>query len=194
MMSFKEILDMVYHLDSHSIELMQNETVLIHYNKEDNLVTQGHRCNSIFFNADGICRAYCHMDGREDTRWFATAGDVFTSMSAWHNNQPAFFSIGAVTPVSCYVMDFQAMRKLLDCDVRIREWAIKLLAESLYVLEKRYTIIGCGSARERYEALIKGRPMEIINSIPLKYIASYLKITQETLSRARRIMTAHTAK
>lgn len=187
MLSFKEILDIVHHLDSHSIDLMQREAVLIHFEKEQNLVTQGHRCNLIFFNADGICRSFCQMDdGREDTRWFATAGDVFTSMAAWHNNQPAFFSIGAVTPVSCYVMDFQAMRRLLDCDGGIREWAIKLLSESLYVLEKRHTIIGCGSARERYKALIKGRPREVINSIPLKYIASYLKITQETLSRARR--------
>ncbi|MDE5645082.1 MAG: Crp/Fnr family transcriptional regulator [Muribaculaceae bacterium] len=185
MMQLGEILDSVYKLAPASIEKMEAEATLRHYAKGDRLVVQDRPCRSVFFAADGLCRSLHEQDGREDTRWFATPGDVFTSVSAWHNDEPAIFSIEAITPLSCYVISFQAMRRLLAEDEGIRQWTLRLLSESLYVLEKRYTIIGRGSARERYEALLQGRPKEMINLIPLKYIASYLKITQETLSRIR---------
>lgn len=185
MMSLAQILGGVHHLAPASVALMEAEVSLMHFQKGERLVEQDHPCHRVFFNADGLCRSLHEQDGREDTRWFATPGDVFTSVAAWHNNEPAIFSIEAITPLSCYVISFSAMRRLLEADNDIRRWAIRLLAESLYVLEKRYTIIGRGSARDRYEALLKGRPVEMINMIPLKYIASYLKITQETLSRVR---------
>ena len=185
MMPLSQIIDGVHHIAPASIALMEAEATISHFAKGERLVEQGHPCHHIFFAAEGLCRSLHEQDGREDTRWFATPGDVFTSVCAWHNNEAAIFSIEAITPLSCYVIDFTSMRRLLAADEGIRQWAMRLLAESLYVLEKRYTIIGRGSARERYEALIKGRPKEMINLIPLKYIASYLKITQETLSRVR---------
>ena len=46
-------------------------------------------------------------------------------------------------------------------------------------------IIGTGSAASRYAALMRGRPQEMIRQIPLKYIAQYLDMSQETLSRVR---------
>lgn len=88
--------------------------------------------------------------------------------------------------MTVYEISFEDMKAMLGEHIELRDWEVKVLIEQLYVLEKRYVILGTGDARSRYEALLNGRPQEILNAIPLKYIAQYLNITQETLSRVRK--------
>ena len=58
----------------------------------------------------------------------------------------------------------------------------------LYMLEKRTTLTSIGDAYTRYQQYISVRGKNIIAQIPLKYIAQYLNISQETLSRIRNRM------
>jgi hypothetical protein len=66
------------------------------------------------------------------------------------------------------------------------EWVSYLLIDGLYVFERRYTFLGRGDALTRYTNFMKMRPKWMVNCIPLKYIASYLGITPQTLSNIRR--------
>lgn len=186
MLSIHDIVCAVYDVPARVSGLMAAKARVCTFNKGERLVEQGRRCNDIFFLAEGICRSLYEDDGKEDTRWFATEGDVITSLTAIHRREPAVFSIEAITPVKCYAISYADMENLLEREDDIKKWALEIYAESLYVLERRYIIIGTGDARSRYEALLKGRPQEMLNCIPLKYIAQYLKITQETLSRVRK--------
>ena len=186
MLSFHDIVCAVLQVPARVSGLMAGKARICAFGKGERLVEQGCRCNDIFFLAEGICRSLYEEDGKEDTRWFATEGDVVTSLTAIHRREPAIFSIEAITPVKCYAIGYSDMEELLEREDDIKRWALEIFAESLYVLERRYVIIGTGDARSLYEALLKGRPQEMLNCIPLKYIAQYLKITQETLSRVRK--------
>lgn len=186
-MSLLDILRVVHPVPEEIADELENVATLRRHPRRSRLVSQDSRCSSVFFIAEGLCRGLYEKEDKEDTRWFASQGDVVTSITAWHTGAPAIFSIEAITEIAVYEIRFEEMKSLLAKHSELRDWGVKVLIEQLHVLEKRYVILGTGDARSRYEALLNGRPQEILNAIPLKYIAQYLNITQETLSRVRKI-------
>lgn len=184
--SLHEILGEVHNVPAEISARLSDMAEKKHYGRRHRLVQQGSRCNKVFFVSDGLLRGLYEDGDMTDTRWFAGKGDVLSSVTAYYTGQPALFSIEAITDVDIYEISFSDIKREIDCTPELKEWLVKLLLEQLYVLERRYVIIGTGDARSRYEALLNARPLEILNQIPLKYIAQYLKITQETLSRVRR--------
>ena len=68
----------------------------------------------------------------------------------------------------------------------LANWGRIVAFEEIYALERRYTYVGTGDAYSRFKSFIEMRSMDVIRQIPLKYIASYLGITPQTLSRMRR--------
>ena len=79
------------------------------------------------------------------------------------------------------------LERLTSTHIELANCVIKLAFTELYTLERRYSYVGTGDAYSRYKAFMQMRPQEDIQNIPLKYIASYLGITPQTLSRMRRI-------
>ncbi len=83
-------------------------------------------------------------------------------------------------------MDYDTKQKLFDL---VPEWdrlARRITEEHYSAKEKRVNVLAGLSAKEKYEDLLKYGNPEIIRNIPLQYIASYLGITPETLSRIRK--------
>ena len=185
-MTLKEILRQVYPVSDKCADRLSAYARKCRFARRQRLVQQGEPCKYVYFVTEGLCRALYEQEDKEDTRWFASEGDVLTSVTAWHTGEQALFSIEAITPVECWSVPFEDMRELINTDREICAWAFRILMEQLYVLERRYIIIGTGDATSRYAALMRGRLQEMMNSIPLKYIAQYLNITQETLSRVRK--------
>lgn len=152
--------------------------------KKAYLVEQGSKTDSIFFIIDGLFRGVYFRDDQEETLLFATAGDPFTSIHSMANNEPAAFSWQALEDSLVLAIDFSDFKRLLNERNDLHWWWSNALLDQLYVLERRYIWIGNTNAMQRYETLIKIRP-GIIHKIPVKYIAQYLNIKPETLSRIR---------
>lgn len=150
------------------------------------LVQQGEISHETFFIQEGVCRNYNLIDGKEKTRWFALDGDIVASMFSFAHNEPAVASIEALTAMDLLVADTQDIRKLIRSSHEWSLWTSEYLIDGLYVLERRYTFLGHGDAYTRYENLQRMRSFELLNQIPLQYLASYLNITPQTLSRVRR--------
>mgnify|MGYP002605541981 FL=1 len=185
MMTFAEILREVYPVSDEAAFRLARHATMQSYARKERMVNQGKPCSYVFFIASGLCRCVYEGEDKEDTRWFASPGDVLTSVTSYHTGEPAIFSIEAITPVECYAIPYTVIRAFVTEDSEIHAWVFKLLLEQLYVLERRYVIIGTGSAISRYAAFMRGRPREMIRQIPLKFIAQYLDMSQETLSRVR---------
>lgn len=157
------------------------------FKKKQILVEQGRMCQEVYFTREGIVRCYYTDGDHEDTRWFGTAGDVFTSMASFYAGLPAFFSIQAVTDLEVYAAPITKIREMVRFNFDFKDWAYQLLIGQLFALEKRYTYVGPGDAYQRYAAFQHLRPVSVTRDIPLKYIAQYLKITPQSLSRLRRL-------
>lgn len=130
-------------------------------------------------------RGYYFLDGKEVTHWFAFEKDFVTSFHSFITRERSVENIQALQGSVVWSISRDDLDSLLDRFPEI-ERVLRLAYENYYLrLEGRYVNAQFTSAKDRYEALLKDAP-HIIEKVPLGQIASYLNITQETLSRIRK--------
>lgn len=157
----------------------------VNFKKGDYLVHAGETNSSYYLIEEGIWRGYILRDGEELSVWFATTGETVFSSWGYMANRPSPIYIVAMTDSTLYRMSKQQMDKFLNSSIESANLGRKLVEQDFLVAEER--IVAAGSitqAKERYLDLLKRDP-HLLHHVPLKYIASYLFITPQSLSRIR---------
>ncbi len=165
--------------------ILRETSQLQFLNKGDYLLHQGDICRKIAFIYEGILRV-CYFDGENEfTGYFLKEAQFATHLESFHERVPSDKSIQAVTDCTLLVLTRPQMQKL---EQLIPQWkwlvakvSEKLLSEKLY---NRSPLVN-QDARTRYENFLKEQG-DIALRVPLTYIASYLGITVQSLSRLRR--------
>lgn len=148
------------------------------------LITEGKVCNHIYFLEKGCLRGFYNLDGKEITHWFAFENDFVTSFHSFITRKPCIENIQLIEDSILWCIAYDDLQILYNEHPDIERFG-RLTNEHYYVmLEDRFVRNHFKEARERYENLASHAP-HIIQRVPLGYIASYLGITQETLSRIR---------
>ena len=185
-MDLKKALRMVHPISDDAIEELKALLVPFNVEKGGQLIAQGVVARDLFIILEGSLRCYTLVDGIEYTRWFATPGDVVTSMFSYCHNLPASSTIAALSNAHGYSIRIEDVKRLISTNSEWAQWSIKYIMEGLFILERRQTLLGYGDAQSRYLNFLRARSVETVNNIPLQYIASYLGMTPQTLSRVRR--------
>lgn len=156
------------------------------FSKGDLLQAQDTICRHIYFVRSGIIRVY-HIDenGKEITTRFTFPGQVITSYYSTISGEPTNENIQAISEGTAYLISYEEIQRLFDQFREIERLARLILEDYFIKSEGRIIDLQTLSAQERYDKLVKLHP-EILQKVPLGYIASYLGITQETLSRIRK--------
>lgn len=158
-----------------------NELVLP---KNEYLLTNGMTCRQLYFLQQGAVRGCYDVDGKEITHWFAFENDFVTSFHSFITGEPAVESIQALEGCILWCISKEDLNKLFHYFREI-ESAVRIAYEKYYIrLEERFVNAQFKTAAERYEQLLQQTP-HILNRVPLGQVASFLGITQETLSRVR---------
>jgi len=153
--------------------------------KNDFLVSHGKRCRHLYFLQQGALRGYYSLEGKEITHWFGFENDFVTSFHSFITGQPAVENIQLLQGSILWSISRENLDSLLDRFPEI-ERLVRIVYENYYIrLEERFINSQFKSAAERYQNLLQQAPY-IVERVPLGYIASYLGISQETLSRIRR--------
>ncbi len=182
--SFRDI----YHIEDVTIERLQAHLEREKYRKGDRIIQQGEKSDSIYIMIDGLVRCM-HEDGNNEvTISFCVMGNLFVSLASIVYGQPAQTSFEAISDVEVYKISYDDFWALCDECPDLMRWQSHYQLYQLYMLEKRTTLTSIGDAYTRYQQYISVRGKNIIAQIPLKYIAQYLNISQETLSRIRNRM------
>jgi len=148
------------------------------------LLRSGERCNDIWFVEQGLLRGFYFHEEREITNWMAIDGEFGTSFYSLITRTPSTESIVAIETTQAVQLSHDALQRLYT-DFPETERIGRLLTESYYIkLDGRLLGIQFKTAKERYDLLLATNPI-LVQRAPLGYIASYLGITQETLSRIR---------
>jgi hypothetical protein len=184
-MQLKEILNQIHPLPDAVAEAVERECETERAEAGVRPLEQGKRCYYLYFIKEGIMRVTYAHDGEEDTIAFGTTGDVFTSAHAFFANETVQFSMECLEECTFYRISFERFKDLLRKHHELSLWLNHLLMEQIYAFEKRYVHLGNSDAYERYVKFIRLRS-EVINRIPLKYVAQYLNMVPATLSRVRR--------
>lgn len=152
--------------------------------KNEMLIEEGKICRHLYFLEQGCLRGFYNLDGKEITHWFGFENDFVTSFHSFITQEPAVENIQLMEGSVLWSISKDALNRLVD-QHREAERLLRIAYERYYIkLEGRFVNSQFRTAAERYEKLLAEAP-EIIERVPLGYIASYLGISQETLSRVR---------
>lgn len=187
-MELEEILKLPFQLPQDTVEYLKDNAELLTFKKTQVISAQGEVSRHLYLLKSGIARYYhtnYALGGKEDTIVFGTSGDVGTSLTSLAHNLPAVFSLGAITKVEMYAIPTKLILDLTETDHTFCKWFFKLTLWQLALLETRYEFMCAPDAYSRYLAFLKIRSKDFINRIPLRYIASYLNITPQTMSELR---------
>jgi CRP-like cAMP-binding protein len=167
------------------------EEVILHlqhleYPKNYFLLKQGRPCKYIWFLVQGAVRYfYTDEDGKDSNVWFSLDTDIITDAPSFVSQKPSNESIQLLEDSELYAIERNSLYCLLQTHHSFALWHISLV-EKHYVsqIEERISDLQFLNAKQRYEKFLAQFP-NISNRISLGHIASYLNITQETLSRIR---------
>ncbi len=175
----------LYHrLSEPALKSMSAVLQKIELTKGSFLIMEGKICQHIYFLEKGCLRGFYNQDGKEITYWFGFENNFVTSFFSFITRKPCVEYIQLMEDCTLSAISYEDLQKLYDAHPDIERFG-RIINERYYVmLEERFVGNHFKEARERYENLVSDAP-HVIQRVPLGYIASYLGITQETLSRIR---------
>lgn len=183
-MEIEQILTRTYHLPPASLGRLTALMDEISLPKGHIVLRMGRVEKDIYFIKRGIARAYTTADGDDITFWLGKEGDTLVSMNGYVNNQPGYESVELMEPSVLYRLRHADLQRLFLDDIDIANWGRRFAETELIATERRLISFLLADASERYSRLMADHP-EYLQRLPLGSIATYLGITQVSLSRIR---------
>lgn len=156
------------------------------YKKGDFLIEAENTCNWIGFVSSGIVRNfYISSKGDEITYCITFPNNFISAYSSFIAGKKTFENIHAITDVEILVINKEHFAELIKESTNWLKFANHFAEQSYLLMENRLLALQMESAEKRYTDLLINNP-EFLQNVPLKYLASYLGVTQRHLSRLRR--------
>lgn len=185
----KEVLYEVYRhplLRKQDLDAICDMHTLVEFRKGTLLLKEGQISNEYFIVQQGLVRTFVYnYEGQDITTGFVEEKDVLIEVASIFPRLPTKENIQCITDVKLWKISFQEFQELFDRIPAFREWGRSWMALELYKNKNRATEMITLPATQRYLQLMDAHPQVILQS-PLKYIASYLGVTDTSLSRIRK--------
>jgi len=149
------------------------------------LLKAGEICEHIYFIKKGAVRGFIKEGKKDITTWITAENEVVSSISALDVRAPAFENMQAIENCELLALTYADFQDLYIKFPEFNIVARKVLQKYYKDAEGRAFIVRLTNAENKYRLFIT-RYGHLANRIPLKYIASFLGITLETLSRVRK--------
>ncbi len=166
------------------ISMLMDHGTEVHLKPGEAILKEGQLCDFFFIVLGGCFRAYRFVNDRETIIGFSFKGDIDTAPFAFISHIHSTETIEAVTESVAVKVYRSTLESLKAEHPALQHFTENLLAHYIEVLVKRHIEFKTYTAEQLYHTLYKRQP-EAVKQIPLKYIASYLGISQERLSRIR---------
>lgn len=183
-MEFEEIVAKLFALPEDAKAVLQSHARLASYPKGLLLLRADRVENHIYFIKKGVVRAYADHDEGQVTFWFGTEGDPVLSMKSYIAGEKSYENIELLEDCELYELSISKLKSLYNSDVNLANWGRKLAEHELVKTEERLISMQFKSGQVRYADLLAHRP-ELLRRVQLGYIASYLGMSQVSLSRIR---------
>ncbi|PKQ61919.1 cyclic nucleotide-binding protein [Labilibaculum manganireducens] len=156
-----------------------------HFEKNEIIFTEGKIANEIYFVTKGCVRLFYNVDGKDRTAFFYTDGQFICAGESYTYNVPARENYQAIEKTEIYVFDKANIKKLLEVSSKFELIARIATENELIVCQRIIASFVTKSAEERYIELLETNG-ELFQRVPQQYIASFLGVSPETLSRIKK--------
>ena len=166
------------------LDVLESVLVPMKFQKGEMILSEGQTCTNIYWIAKGLVRQFYYKNGKELTEHMATENNIVMCIESLFKEEPTRLQIVALEPTVIYALPKDALEQASIKSVNIQMLYRKILEESLILSQIHADMLRFESAQDRYVKLVKRSPQLVLRA-PLVYIASYLQMTPETLSRVR---------
>lgn len=170
------------------LELVLDQYERIEFAKNDYLIKEGTTANFYYFLESGYARSYViDLEGNDISTNFYSTKDIVIDWHSYFLKTKCRENIQANTACVAWKITFEKFMKLFSIEA-FREVGRTRLVNSYFDLKNHSISIIADAAKDRYLNLLNAKP-DIVHNVPLKQIATYLGITDTSLSRIRKEIT-----
>lgn len=152
--------------------------------KKDFLLKAGHVSQRVCYVRSGLLRCFYTIGDEEISAWFMKEQDVIFSVESFLTQQPSIESIQALEDTVVYYINYAELQHIYRNFPEFN-FIGRVLTEKYYLLsERRIQSIRMQRALDRYDYLMAHHP-DLVQRVPAKYLATYLGLTEVTLSKIK---------
>lgn len=166
------------------LDILESILVPMKYAKGDMILKEGEVCRNIYFIDKGLVRQFYIKHSKEVTEHIGDDRSVFMCIESLFREVPTQLQVEALEPTVVYALPKDQLEKVALHNVNIQILYRKILEESLILSQVHADLVRFETAQDRYRRMCKLSPQVVLRA-PLVFIASYLQMTPETLSRVR---------
>lgn len=152
--------------------------------KGDKILEEGDICKYIYYIHQGLVRQFYFKNNKEMTSHLGVDGSVVMGIESLFRETPSQETIEALEPCYIYAIPKKRLEEVALHNQNIQILYRKILEEALIASQVHADLVRFETAQDRYRRICKQMPKVVLRA-PLVFIASYLQMTPETLSRVR---------
>ena len=166
------------------IDILENLLIPMKFKKGVEILSQGQVAEYIYYLHTGLIRQYYFKNGKEMTSNLAVDGSIFMSIESLFRETPSSEVIEALDTCYIYAIPKRRLENVALHNQNIQILYRKILEEALIECQIHEDLVRFETAQDRYRRICKQMPKVVLRA-PLVFIASFLEMTPETLSRVR---------
>ena len=166
------------------LDILESILVPMKFAKGEMILNEGEVCENIYYIDRGLIRQFYFKNGKQITEHLGEDQTIFMCIESLFREEPTKLQVEAIEPSIVYALPKQRLEQVALHNVNIQILYRKILEESLIISQVHADLVRFETAQDRYQKMCKLNPQVILRA-PLVYIASYLQMTPETLSRVR---------
>lgn len=179
------LLSNFFPLEKSVLNFLRKNITLVSFKSGDLILKAGEHCNSVYFIKSGVVRGFVNEGKKEITTWISSENELVSSITSFGIDEPAVENLQSLEACDLLLISNTAMNQLYEEFPEFNIIGRKLLEHYYRDAEKRALIVRLSNAETKYRFFLEHYP-HLSNRVQLQYIASFLAITMETLSRVRR--------
>ena len=166
------------------LDILESIIVPQKYAKGEMILKEGDICRQFLYIDKGLVRQFYFKHGKEVTEHLGQEQTIVMCIESLFKEEPTKLQVEALEPTIVYALPKADLERVAMHNVNIQILYRKILEESLILSQIHADLVRFETAQDRYKKLCKLCPQVVLRA-PLVYIASYLQMTPETLSRVR---------
>lgn len=166
------------------LDTLESILVPMKFAKGEMILKEGEICRNIYYIEHGLVRQFYFKNDKEVTEHLGVDHTIFMCIESLFKEEPTHLQVQAIEPTLLYALPKTRLEEVALHNVNIQILYRKILEESLIISQVHADLLRFESAQSRYKRMCKMSPQVVLRA-PLVYIASYLQMTPETLSRVR---------
>ncbi|MFP3765289.1 Crp/Fnr family transcriptional regulator [Prevotella intermedia] len=166
------------------LDVLESILVPMKFTKGEMILSEGEVCENIYYIERGLIRQFYFKNGKQITEHLGEDRTIFMCIESLFREEPTKLQVEAIEPTTVYALPKRRLEQVALHNVNIQILYRKILEESLIISQVHADLVRFETAQDRYKKMCKLSPQVILRA-PLVYIASYLQMTPETLSRVR---------